>query len=265
MNDYAAAYDTSPRTNSYGYQLERAEFIEWVAKTLREAGRTTRDLSVLDAGCATGGTLSLLEQEGFGELTGIDLAEAMLAEAEQRGLRRTHWVRGTLEDPPFRPGSFDVIVSMFTIHHLYDPGAFFRLVDRSLRPGGWFFALEYDAGSGVADASRGGSRRRLGDLARGAFAFKNRRGLAALPVLAPRFNPAHRLLSYEEVVGFVPEPERYEISRVHRGPLRSTLLPVLIEESAFDRWVARTSGVVDGWIAGRVGGLFVWIAGRRSS
>jgi SAM-dependent methyltransferase len=264
MNEFAAVFDASPRTNSYVYQLERAEFVGWVAKTLREAGRATRDLAVLDAGCSTGATLALLEREGFGELTGIDLAEAMLTEAERRGPRRARWVRGALEDAPFRPGSFDVIVSCFTIHHLHDPGDFFRLVDRCLRPDGWFFALEYDGGSSVSDVSRGGSRRHLGDLARKTFARKNRRGLAARPIIEPRFNPAHRLLGYEELVGFLPEPERYELRRVRRGPLRSTLLPVLVEESALDRVVARATGVVDGWVAHRLPGLFMWIAGRRS-
>jgi SAM-dependent methyltransferase len=189
----------------------------------------------------------------------------MLAEAERRGPRNAAWVRATVEDPPFQPESFDVVVACYTIHHLHDPGDFFRLVDRSLRPGGWFFALEYDGGANVSDTARGGSRRQLGDLARRAFALKNRSSLAARPEIVPRFNPSHRLLSYEEAIGYIPKPERYALHRVSRGPVRATLIPVLVHESAIDRAIARATGVVDRWLAGRAPGLFMWIAGRRIS
>jgi len=263
MNQYAPLYDEAGNANSYVYRLERAEWAAWVARTVREAGRNPGELAVLDAGCATGGTLRMLEGEGFNDLTGLDMAEEMLAEAVRRGPRDARWIRGTLEDAPLAPSSFDVIVACFTIHHLHDPATFFELVDDVLRPGGWFFALEYDGGTSVSDATRTDSKRHLGDLARKAFAFKNRRGLASVPFFEPEFNPAHKLLSYPEIESLVPDPERYELWRVNRGPLRPTLLPVLVEQSPLDRAIARTTGVLDGWVAGRVPGLFHWVAGRR--
>ncbi len=263
MNLYAPDYDAAVLTNAYVYRLERSAFVAWMAHTLRAAGRDPRTAAVLDAGCGTGSVIDLLSQAGFARLTGIDFAEGMIGEARKRGLRDARWVRGTIEEPPFDGATFDVILASFTLHHLYDPGAFFRLVDRTLRPGGWFFALEYDGDSGSMEDARGGTRRALGDLVRGMFALKNHRALGSCPVLPRLFNPAHRALGLEEIRRALPDPGRYEIHREPRGVLLPALLPVLVEESALDRAIARWGSAVDRRLAPRVGGLFQWIAGRR--
>lgn len=271
MNLYAPFYDAATLTNSYGYQIERSRFVEWMTKTLRDAGRDPRELSVLEAGCGTGSVLDLLSQAGFGRLTGLDLAEGMLREAKKRRLPHACWTRALIEDPPFRSEAFDVIFACFTLHHLYDPQAFFRLVDRTLRPNGWFFVLEYNAdssmlggsGGGVRQALGGGVRRSLGSLARSLFASKNRRALTSRPILPFLENPAHRQLGFAAIRQAMVHPERYEIHRELRGFLLPALLPVLVEESAFDRTVARWAGAADCYLERRFGGLFQWIAGRR--
>jgi len=263
MNLYAPDYDAATRTNSYVYQIERSQFIEWITKTLRDAGRDPRELSVLEAGCGTGSVLDRLAQAGFGRLTGLDLAEGMLLQARKRRLPQAGWTRALIEDPPFRSEVFDVILACFTLHHLYDPQAFFRLVDRTLRPEGWFFVLEYNADSGMLERSGGGVRRSLGGLVRSLFAFKNRRALVSRPILPFLQNPAHRQLGFGAIRQAMAHPERYEIRRELRGLLLPTMLPVLIEESAFDRTVARWAGAADRHLERRFGGLFQWIAGRR--
>jgi SAM-dependent methyltransferase len=262
MNLYAPHYDAAVLSNSYVYRIERAEFVAWMTETLRDAGRDPRTLSVLDAGCATGGVMDLLSQAGFTRLTGIDLSEEMLVEARRRGIPGASWVQATIEEAPFARATFDVIVASFTLHHLRDLRAFFGLADWALRPGGWFFALEYDDSSPLADA-RHGSRRALGDVVRRAFARKNRRHLARLPVLPALFNPAHRQLAFADIDRAIGDPGSYEIRRSTRGVLLPALLPVLVEESAFDRMVARVASAADRRLERRVGGLFQWIAGRR--
>lgn len=262
MNLYAPHYDAATFTNSYVYRIQRAAFVDWMTATLRAGGRDPGTLSVLDVGCATGGVMELMSRSGFGGLAGIDLAEGMLVEARRRASAGASFVQATIEDAPFADASFDVIVACFTLHHLHDLGPFFRLVDRTLRPGGWFFALEYDDAAVTAGARRG-LRRALGDVVRRSFARKNRGALARRPVLPPLFNPAHRQLRFEDVGRAMVDPEAWELRRESRGVLLPALLPVLVEESALDRMVARLAGAADRRLERRVGGLFQWIAGRR--
>jgi SAM-dependent methyltransferase len=262
MNLYAPHYDAATLTNSYVYRLVRAEFVDWLVRTLRADGREPAALSVLDVGCGPGTATTLLARAGFARLVGLDLADGMLAEARARALRGAAWVQATVEDAPFAGACFDVAVAVFTVHHLYDPRAFFRLIDRTLRPGGWCFLLEYDDAA-VAGAARRSGRRVLGDAVRRAFVAKNRRRLASRPSLPALFNPAHRSLGIDELQDAMMEPERYALWRESRGVLLPALLPALVEESAVDRVVARCAARVDRWLEQRGGGLFQWIAVRR--
>lgn len=264
MNLWAPHYDAAMLTNGYVYRRERAEFAGWVAATLREAARDPRTVSVLDVGCGTGSMIELLSRQGFEQLTGVDLAEGMLVEARRRKVPGARWVRASIEDSPFPPASFDVLLACFTLHHLHDPGAFFRLANLTLRPGGWFFVLEYDEGAAGWGSSRWArAARAAGDLARAAFARKNRRELAARPNPPRMFNPAHRFLGFGQVLEAMDRPDQYELRREPRGFLLPALLPVLVEESALDRRLARWMGAVDRRLAPRAGAFFQWIAGRR--
>ena len=85
MNLYAPVYDAAVKTNGYVYQIERAQFVEWVAKTLRDAGRDPRTESVLDVGCGTGRVSELLVQAGFTSVTGMDFADGMLVRRGSAG------------------------------------------------------------------------------------------------------------------------------------------------------------------------------------
>lgn len=136
-------------------------------------------------------------------------------------------------------------------------------MDRTLRPGGWFFVLEYEGASDSMEESRGGPRRALGALVREVFARKNRRALDSRPNLAALFNPAHRTLGFEGIRSAMPDPGRYEVRREPRGVVLPALLPVLVEESSVDRAVARLAGAADRRLERRFGGVFQWIAGRR--
>jgi SAM-dependent methyltransferase len=263
MNAWARGYDTAMISGAYVYRLEREAFARWVAATVRSRGRDPAALAVLDAGCGTGTIVELLQRQGFRSLTGLDIADRMLGEAQARGVPGARWIEAPIERAPLEPASFDVITAVFTIHHLLDPAAFFRLVDTTLRPDGWFFALEYDATThGDGDGGRAGAKQAAGTLARGLLARKNRRALAALPQLDRRFNPAHRMLRFEDLVAAIERPDRYELHRVPRGVVLPALLDVLVEESAIDRGLARVAEAVDRRLA-RSHGVFQWVAGRR--
>lgn len=262
MDEYASDYDSAIFTNSYVYQLERERFFRWMMEIVRDAGDPSR-MSVLDAGCATGAMLERLEQAGFAQLTGLDLSPGMLEVANSRALSRTTLLQGTIEQPPFRGQNFDVIVSIFTVHHLLDPGAFFRMADRVLKPGGHFFLLEYDTDCGVAGAESEGSRRKLGDLVRSCIAWKNRRALVAKPQLLPQFNPAHRLMNFAAIRKAIPNPEFYELRQDSHGFVLPAFLPVLVENSVLDQVIVHLADGIDRHLAKSRSGLFQWIAGRR--
>jgi ubiquinone/menaquinone biosynthesis C-methylase UbiE len=81
------------------------------------------------------------------EVVGIDLAEAMIARADERtrAERLDGRVRFVLADAaalPLGDASFDVVVSTLSLHHWAEPATVFAEVARVLRPGG--VALIYD-------------------------------------------------------------------------------------------------------------------------
>ncbi|HET6317991.1 MAG TPA: methyltransferase domain-containing protein [Chloroflexota bacterium] len=81
---------------------------------LTQALDARRDLSILDAGCGTGGTT--VELQRFGHVVGLDLVWEALRPAQHRGLRRL--TRGSIEAMPFDDASFDVATCFEVIYHL---------------------------------------------------------------------------------------------------------------------------------------------------
>jgi SAM-dependent methyltransferase len=96
---------------------------------------------VLDLGCGNGQlTRAAARRARFGQATGIDLSDPMLARARDRAqaenVPNASFVQGDVQVHPFREGSFDVAVSRFGIMFFADPVAAFANVGRALRPGG---------------------------------------------------------------------------------------------------------------------------------
>src|SRR5581483_2989963 len=71
---------------------------------------------VLDAPCGTGILAPFLASRGL-RVVGADISPAMLGVARERGSAVGH-VRADLERPPYRPGTFDAVVSARFLMHL---------------------------------------------------------------------------------------------------------------------------------------------------
>lgn len=89
-------------------------------------------LRVLDAGCGTGGTMSVLDD--IGELYGCDAESDALEYCRMRGFTRI--AASEIERLPFGPGSFDVVVSCDVLEHIADDTEALRQMYERLRPGG---------------------------------------------------------------------------------------------------------------------------------
>ncbi|HEX2026625.1 MAG TPA: class I SAM-dependent methyltransferase [Nitriliruptorales bacterium] len=121
--------------------------IAYDRRTLHDAAREARRLlggrpfgRVLDVGCGTGYVgLGLAASQQVGELHATDIAPGMLqraaANADTLGLR-THLVRATGAQLPYRDGAFDAVVCRGVLHHLHDPVAALREWRRVTRRGG---------------------------------------------------------------------------------------------------------------------------------
>ncbi len=76
---------------------------------LRGAGLSPRD-RLLDAGCGTGGTLAFLGPEAGSLRFGLDFSPAALRHCRGRGLERL--ALASLNELPFRPGTFDAVLAI---------------------------------------------------------------------------------------------------------------------------------------------------------
>lgn len=84
--------------------------------------------SVLDAGVGTGRFASPLAARGI-EVTGVDVSQAMLAEASRKGARRI--VRADLEGMPFPDRAFDSCLMVHVLHLVDNPGRLLSEVTRT--------------------------------------------------------------------------------------------------------------------------------------
>jgi ubiquinone/menaquinone biosynthesis C-methylase UbiE len=103
--------------------------------------------AVLDIGTGPGVLLvEIARRRPDLRLAGIDLSADMVAAAQRNlagiGDRATAHV-GDVTDLPFPDGSFDLVVSSFSLHHWEDPAAAVPELARVLRPGGRLYVYDF--------------------------------------------------------------------------------------------------------------------------
>src|SRR5581483_11894721 len=103
---------------------------------------------VLDAGIGAGRFADVLARWGA-NVVGIDLSYAVEAANQNFGEMPNVLVcQADIGRLPFRPGTFDFIVSIGVLHHTPDTRSFFQHLPRYLKPGGeiaiWVYPNEGD-------------------------------------------------------------------------------------------------------------------------
>jgi len=146
-NGRAAIFDSSPNhaivTPEERHEWERM-FSSYIGKERRK---------ILDIGTGTGEIALLLSRAGH-DVTGIDLAEKMLAEAQIKAAKRgleARFVRGDAEHLPFADETFDVVVNRHVLWTLPHAEQALKEWRRVLVPDGKMVIVDGDW-SGIADA-----------------------------------------------------------------------------------------------------------------
>lgn len=104
--------------------------------------------TILDAGCGFGGTLLYLARQfPQAECVGLDSSEPLLAlarqSAEAGGLAaRTRFEHADVQAIPYPDDSFEVVLCTNVVHHVSDPRALLREIERVLAPEGMLYVAD---------------------------------------------------------------------------------------------------------------------------
>jgi ubiquinone biosynthesis O-methyltransferase len=91
--------------------------------------------TLLDIGCGNGALTASLATRGAA-VTGLDLSESGIALARAAHPDVRFEVASVYDDLHARFGTFDRVIALEVIEHLYDPRAFLRRAFEALKPGG---------------------------------------------------------------------------------------------------------------------------------
>lgn len=129
---------TVPGVELENYWFLRHEVVyQWIARRLGGDSSDTPDLTglrLLDAGCGEGYGADLCADFGAA-VAGVDYDESAIAHVA-RAYPRVEAVRSNLAALPFPAASFDAVMSLQVIEHLWNLGEFLAECGRVLRPGG---------------------------------------------------------------------------------------------------------------------------------
>jgi len=113
FNEYLTIFQADQR--NYNMELVRAQYALYLQLLDSLYGEKNR---ILDIGCGPGFFLKAAEERGWkGE--GVEVSKAAVQYAEEVVHVKVH--HGQLQDIPLSPGSFDAVVLLDAIEHLFDP------------------------------------------------------------------------------------------------------------------------------------------------
>jgi SAM-dependent methyltransferase len=136
-------YDDSTTATGSGVSPYDAARLAITASDIARA-LPSRAATILDAGCATGGLLTPLRDQGFTAVAGLDPSPRCAAACRDRGFEAYVGSISTASAPAHMP-KFDCVVLSHVLEHVYDIPAFFNAARRLLAPGGYLYLETPDA------------------------------------------------------------------------------------------------------------------------
>ena len=142
-----------------------------VTAAVLEAADVSPEAQVVDLGCGTGQISLPLALQGA-QVLAVDVSSAMVrrlrSEARRRGALSLEGLALPIEELVLPPGSVDLVVSSYALHHLRDPDKA-RLVTAAygwLRPGGRLVVADMMFGRGASRRDRAIIRSKVAALAK---------------------------------------------------------------------------------------------------
>jgi ubiquinone/menaquinone biosynthesis C-methylase UbiE len=122
--------------------------------------------TVLDVACG-GGIIVCAFAPEVKHATGIDMTPAMLdrarALAAEKGVANVSWDQGDVGSLPYADGTFDIVVTRFSMHHFLDPISVLREMLRVCAPGGRVVVVDMYASDEPAKAAEWNRLEKLRD------------------------------------------------------------------------------------------------------
>src|SRR6202142_2260725 len=134
-------YDDSETATGSGLSPFEAVRLAATAADIARA-LPSRAASILDAGCATGGLLTALRDQGFASVAGLDPSPRCASACHARGFEA---YIGSIASAPQNMPKFDCVVFSHVLEHVYDITAFFMAARGLLSPGGYLYLETPDA------------------------------------------------------------------------------------------------------------------------
>ncbi|HVO65112.1 MAG TPA: class I SAM-dependent methyltransferase [Syntrophales bacterium] len=140
--------DFDKGAESYDLKPGRVKLAQDVVKAIIKEVKLTRDMDVLDFGCGTG-LVTLQLQPFVRTITGVDSSHGMLdvlkAKIEEQKLTNVKTEFIDMEKGHVLKGSFHLIISSMTLHHVQDLGYLLRQFYNRLLSGGLLCIADLDS------------------------------------------------------------------------------------------------------------------------
>jgi 2-polyprenyl-3-methyl-5-hydroxy-6-metoxy-1,4-benzoquinol methylase len=127
---YEYLYGSNQLANAHGYLMKP------LLHMLPKPQRKSQKLKVLDLGCGNGSLSSVIAQEGY-EVIGMEESPSGI-EIARRNFPSCQFIQGSIYDASSEllNHSFDIVMSIEVIEHLFHPRELPRLAKKCLKPGG---------------------------------------------------------------------------------------------------------------------------------
>jgi SAM-dependent methyltransferase len=128
------------------YRFKRKLTLKPVLKIIR-AYVNSQTFSLLEIGTGAGYFISFLESEfPYANLTGLEF-DKRLVSLTQKKIKKARIIQGNAEDFDLMNETFDIIISLQVIEHLYKPELMLACVKKYLKPRGVFIFTTPNLGS----------------------------------------------------------------------------------------------------------------------